>query len=235
MSNNKNVWLVSTDRPSRLSLLKSGKLNFGAEIISSSNSIPQNIYITNDEEIEEGDWVITPNKNIMLVKVKYSTESSFMIGNMKHQNSPYYIEFCRKIILTTDQDLVKYGVQTIDDEFLEWFAKNPSCVRVEVEKEMYVPQINGKISDGKITHELSLDPSQNTLPYYKIIIPKEEPNEEAIKEALKRLRRTPMTFVPDKIMYSEEEAFDLLLRAKVETDTMYYEEMKEWFEQVKKK
>jgi hypothetical protein len=39
-------------------------------------------------------------------------------------------EVC-KIILTTDQDLIKDGVQAIDDEFLEWFVKNPSCEEVE--------------------------------------------------------------------------------------------------------
>lgn len=32
----------------------------------------------------------------------------------------------KKIILTTDQDLIKDDVQTIDDDFLEWFVKNPS-------------------------------------------------------------------------------------------------------------
>lgn len=218
----KNIHLLPTDRPSRLSLLKSGKLNFGAEIISSSNSIPQHIYITSDEEIKEGEYGLSKLNEVVRFGKKFNTL------------------LYKKIILTTDQDLINDGVQTIDDEFLEWFVNNANesgvpFDRCEVKKEMYVPQINGKISDGKITHELSLDPSQNTLPYYKIIIPKEEPNEEAIKEALKRLRRTPMTFVPDKIMYSEEEAFDLLLRAKVETATMYYEEMKEWFEQVKKK
>ena len=39
---------------------------------------------------------------------------------------------CKKIILTTDPDLIKDGVQAIDDEFLEWFVKNPSCESVEV-------------------------------------------------------------------------------------------------------
>jgi hypothetical protein len=68
-----------------------------------------------------------------------------------------------------------------------------------------------------------------------VAMTKEEPNEEAIKEAFERFKRTPMIFVPDEIVYSEQEAFDLLLRAKVETATMYYEEMKEWFEKVKKK
>ena len=36
-------------------------------------------------------------------------------------------------------------------------------------------------------------------------------------------------------MYSEEEVYDLLLKAKIETSIKYYEDMKEWFEQVKKK
>jgi hypothetical protein len=33
----------------------------------------------------------------------------------------------KKIILTTDQDLIENGVQAIEDEFLEWFVKNPTC------------------------------------------------------------------------------------------------------------
>jgi len=37
-----------------------------------------------------------------------------------------------EIILTTDQDLIKDGVQAISDEFLEWFVNNPSCEEVEV-------------------------------------------------------------------------------------------------------
>ena len=263
----KNIHMLPTTQDSWL-CLKDGELvnaNDGGCMLGYDPPrwLTQHIYITSNEEIKEGDWVYTPNKTIMLVTVKYSTESSFIIGN-NNEKSSYYIEFCKKIILTTDIDLINDGVQAIDNEFLEWFVNNANesgvpFDRCEVKKEMYTPQINGKISDGKITHELSLDPSQNTIPYYKIIIPKEEPkdvvlgyktsldaqmldkvgleepNEEAIKEALERVRRTPMTFVPDKIMYSEEETFDLLLRAKVETVAMYYEEMKEWFEQVKKK
>jgi len=38
----------------------------------------------------------------------------------------------KKIILTTDQDLIDNGVQDIDTEFLEWFVKNPSCEEVTV-------------------------------------------------------------------------------------------------------
>jgi len=57
----------------------------------------------------------------------------------------------KKIILTTDQDLIKDGVQSIDDEFLEWFVNNPSCDRI----------------DFVLINDIE--------PWYKIIIPKKEP------------------------------------------------------------
>lgn len=35
-------------------------------------------------------------------------------------------------------------------------------------------------------------------------------------------------------MYSEEEVLELLLKSKIETSNLYYEDMKNWFEQNKK-
>jgi hypothetical protein len=150
----KNIHIIPTDKPSRL--ISSGK-EFNLLHKSTIDKRCKNIYITSDEEIKEGDWVVTPNKTIMLVTTKYTTESSFMIGNSKHKGSPYYIEFCKKIILTTDQDLINDGVQAIDDEFLEWFVKNPSCKWVEVKP---ILSNNGRAFYG-----------------YKIIIPQEEPKQ----------------------------------------------------------
>lgn len=64
----KNIHLIPTDKPSRLVYLtKKGKEVFNdlrlfekpmPNILDSEN---QNIYIINDEEIKEGDWVITNN------------------------------------------------------------------------------------------------------------------------------------------------------------------------------
>jgi hypothetical protein len=53
--------------------------------------------------------------------------------------------------MTTDRDLIRDCVQAIDDEFLEWFIKNPSCEGVEV---------------------------QDCVNYYKILIPQEKPKQE---------------------------------------------------------
>jgi hypothetical protein len=58
-----------------------------------------------------------------------------------------------KIILTTDQDLIKDNIQSIDDEFLEWFVKNPRCEYVVLG---FMSNITSK---GSVRH-------------YKIIIPK---------------------------------------------------------------
>jgi len=120
----KNIHILPTDKPSRLYLTKEG-FYFLLPDIKGNDVKFQNICITNSEEIKEGDWV----KNITIV-----LEKPFKLnadGILYTQLAP--CEF-RKIILITDQDLIKDGVQTIDDEFLEWFVKNPSCEEVEVEK-----------------------------------------------------------------------------------------------------
>jgi hypothetical protein len=94
-----------------------------------------------------------------------------MIGNSKHKGSPYYIEFCRKIILTTDQDLIKDGVQAIDYEFLDWFVKNP-CERVELEK----------FEDGDCVIA-----GKEYINYsYEIIIPQEEPKQDSFTESINK-------------------------------------------------
>ena len=168
----KNIHILPTDKPSRVYKDDFGKLFYSINIDQEQNHFkPQHIYITSDEEIKEGDWTLMFDDlgNLFLCD---KPQQYLGIEKGHHLNKGL-----RKIILTTDQDLIKDGVQAIDDDFLEWFVKNPSCERVEIRKEMYMPQSNGKISDGKITHEISLNPLDNTLPYYKIIIPKEEPKQ----------------------------------------------------------
>lgn len=132
----KNIHVLPTDKPSRLSILNSGKLNFGAEIMSSSNSKPQHIYITSDEEIKEGDYSLYlpfgVGKNIVIDgELCFHIEAKDGKGSFT-QRTYQTLDRNKKIILTTDQDLVKDGVQAIDDEFLEWFVNNPSCEKVEV-------------------------------------------------------------------------------------------------------
>ena len=152
----KNVHLIPTDKPSRLCLSNNSILTIIEEANYTFSHIQSvHIYITSDEEIKVGDWVI---KVSTLYKGGGSVEKYSFIDKLFED-----ITF-KKIILTTDQDLIKDGIQAIDDEFLEWFVKNPSCEEVEIKK-----VFDEDWSEISGAFEIS---------YYKIIIPKEEPKQD---------------------------------------------------------
>ena len=161
----KNIHLIPTPNPSRLlKTIPKGNLLLAKENIVGSHWENQNIYITSDEEIKEGDWYLGFETN-------YSTEPKerWVLYNCVSKPNGDYSE---KIILTTDQDLIKDGVQPIDDDFLEWFIKNPSCEEVELDS------ICKCISCGSSVKS-SCDYAYKCNPqiFYKIIIPKEEPKQ----------------------------------------------------------
>ena len=145
----KNLHVLPTDKPSRLMIDTIENKLYLQPILHEKtiNILPQNIYITNDEEIKRGDWFLD------------------IISNTPHQakQATGLFNTRKKIILTTDQDLIKDGVQGIDDEFLEWFVKNPSCEEIKVESYSYMDK---NISESEIFTD------------YKIIIPQEEPKQE---------------------------------------------------------
>ena len=79
-----------------------------------------------DEEIEK-DYVIA--YGVVIKVMMFNKETLYFVNGTKAKR-----EECKKIILTTDKELIKDGVQAIDDDFLEWFVKNPSCEEVETVK-----------------------------------------------------------------------------------------------------
>jgi len=156
----KNIHVLPTDKPSRVFITKDEGLGFDNQMLENTELDCQNqhIYITSDEEIV---------LNCYHFNSKYGDEPQKTnqrdIDSRKYwEEEDYYIS---KIILTTDQDLIADGVQAIDDEFLEWFVKNPSCEFVDVEVDEYR---DTSISDT----EVFID--------YKIIIPKEESKQECM-------------------------------------------------------
>ena len=115
----KNIHLLPTDKPSRLlKTIPKGNLILSKLITSGSHWENQNIYIISDENTKVGEWALNMDIKILV----------------KSPHAMYNNDYFKKIILTTDQDLINDGVQSIDDEFLEWFVKNPSCEKVEVQK-----------------------------------------------------------------------------------------------------
>ena len=148
----KNVHLLPTDKPSRLYLFEE-RLILGdlvTVVFKKSGAVNQYIYITDDSEIKMGDWV-------------YSVRG--FVGKFGFFENSYQNE-CKKIILTTDQDLIKDGVQAIDDDFLKWFVKNPSCEQVEVDYGFFTP------SGRKVDPMGILQNHSKCVWKYKIIIPK---------------------------------------------------------------
>ncbi len=231
----KNIHVLPTDKPSNLflwwDLLKTTScLIFDCSWKESykkvNNYINQNIYITNDEEIEKDEWCIDNSNEVFKFQ--------------KFMNYNHY----KKIILTTDQDLIKDGVQAIDDTFLEWFIKNPSCE--------YVDLIGLRKEKG---YEFL---------GYEIIIPKEEPkqhveiindNIEEFDKAVELFKQETLEEVAERKFPSKMEMYDVFKEgAKWQQERSYSEEevldllqdfandlsdnvinIKFWFEQFKKK
>ena len=134
-----------------------------------------NLYITSDEKIKQGDYGLSKLNEII----------NFHNG--------YDYRYYKKIILTTDQDLIKDGVQKIDDEFLEWFVSKAN----DSGKPIDIVEVEGHIYKGQDETE------------YKIIIPQEEPKQETLTytESAKKEERifnSTMMFKQETL----EEAFE---------------------------
>ena len=154
----KNIHVLPTDKPSRLVLDANNTLVLAwNKSIEENAKYKKNIYITNDEEIKEGEYGLSKLNEI----IKF--------------HSGYDYRYYAKIILTTDPSLAP-DVQAIDDEFLEWFVKNPSCEQVEVERVVVYDDNN--YGSGEIFHS-------NRKFEYKIIIPKEEPKVQLTQSEFK--------------------------------------------------
>jgi hypothetical protein len=148
----KNIQLIPTKDKGRITK-HNKELHIEKIAIYNEPSIKMevfNMYITSDEEVKEGDWYCSP----------YGIIS-------KHNGTEMLPDYWRKIILTTDQDLIKDGIQPINDEFLEWFVKNPSCEEVEIGEGV-------RYEDEWIDNEDGGEIFQHQYCSYKIIIPKEE-------------------------------------------------------------
>lgn len=141
----KNVHVLPTDKPSRLHFDDKLFLSTSPQISKNINSIVEgrNIYITSEEEIKVGDWVITPTNDIIQWAKVFQPDG-------------------KKIILTTDQVLISNGVQPIDDEFLDWFVMNPSHQDVMIGKESIVSGHNGGVQIEYVYYKIIIPKEEQT-------------------------------------------------------------------------
>jgi hypothetical protein len=216
----KNMYLIPTDKPSRLIHNDANQLCY-----QSNKSFKNdrkwmyrkkfNIYITSDEEIKEGDYGV-----IGEVIMTYS--QMYKMWNATQG---------KKIILTTDQDLIKDGVQAIDDEFLEWFVKNPSCEEVDLDTfslgnkilfNVVFPKEEPKQIKCYCGHTITCDCG-----------PLEEPKQETLEEAAEMyadkqsdasMRKDPLEYSKSGEELWDEAKTDFIAGAKWQQERMYSEE-----------
>ena len=146
----KNIHVLPTEKPSNLVLIKNTLFLTTTKDFDSTVVKFQNIYITSSEKIKEGDYVLSGTNT--MIKCMYP-------NNVVDRD-------VKKIILTTDPQLIADGVQAIDDEFLEWFVKNPTCE--EIETKLVEFEVDMELGESCIEYGS----------YYKIIFPREQPYQE---------------------------------------------------------
>ena len=215
----KNVHLLPVEKPSRLIFDKEDNIYLSLQdepVFMEHQDLceNQNIYITNDAEIEFDDYYLGEDNNLYCLVTKVNSNG-------------------KKIILTTDHELIEEGIQAIDDEFLEWFVKNPSCESVEVDKNWNYP----------------LDKRWE----YKIIIPKEtlstklhigEVVDESYPEAFRKqqtLEEVYEAFKKTDVYINEIKQKQERMYSEIDLEVAFFEGREnsltfiEWFEQFKKK
>jgi hypothetical protein len=122
----------------------------------------QYLYVTSKEPYKTGDWV----KNVTI-----DAEPPFKLD--AHGIRYTLLAPCKfeKVVLTTDNYLIEDGIQSVEEEFLDWFCKNPSCEEVGVYFDLQQLDQTNPVLKG----------TTSLFSTYKIIIPKEENKQELPK------------------------------------------------------
>ena len=122
----KNVHIIKTNKPTRLHYYSFEGLALSKESLNWKEG--RHIYITSDEEIKEGDYCYDEERDLVF---QFNSPTGLKLYIESEQ------KIIKKIILTTDQDLIKDGVQSFSEDLYNFFINNPYVQNVEVK---YLPQ-----------------------------------------------------------------------------------------------
>jgi hypothetical protein len=157
----KNIFLLSTDKPSRLQLQMNGNFHIeNGETIALKSF--QNIYITTDSKFVRDEYI---TDGIEVIKATPKLVNAQGLVDRRDW---------KKILMTTDPELIKDGVHPIGEEFLKWFVENPTCTKVEVVYGLFNPM-------GRQVDPNDLGQNHSKCVWkYKIITTKEEQKQHLI-------------------------------------------------------
>lgn len=193
----RNIHILPTEKPSRL-------YEFGREyhlkIKPQENFRSHNIYITSDKTINQGDWHI----NLLTNEIEKASKNLSLNFKDTTDFGEGIREQYKKIVLTTDEDLINDGIQEIPEEFLHWYVDNPSCEEVEVNSDKIHVGWEPDYTFENIGIEGSKESYQT---FYRIIIPNDQPDKDDFSSKLKEyFKNTPK----DKVLehWSESQEFD---------------------------
>ena len=156
----KNIFLIPTENSSRLSI-KDGVLILHRQQWRKGT---QNIHITSDSKFVRDEYI---TDGIEVIK---STPKLVDAQGLVDRRD------WKKILMTTDPELIKDGVHPIGEDFLQWFVENPTCIKVEVVYGLFNPM-------GRQVDPNDLGQNHSKCVWkYKIITTKEEPKKVLTEE-----------------------------------------------------
>lgn len=85
--------------------------------------IPQHLYILSSDNMKHGDWFIYTGEKLTYLRFCNKIHEPWLYDN-NHCN-PDYRKASQKIIASTNTELIKEGIASIDDEFIKSYCDNP--------------------------------------------------------------------------------------------------------------
>ena len=143
----KNIFLIHSDTPVRY---------------YENHYVNQNVYITTDSKFVRDEYI---TDGIEVIKATPKLVDAQGLVDRRDW---------KKIIITTDPELIKDGFHPIGEEFLKWFVENPTCIKVEVVYGLFNPM-------GRQVDPNDLGQNHSKCVWkYKIITTKEEQKQHLI-------------------------------------------------------
>jgi len=204
----KNIHLLPTDKPSKFFITNEDEYGYREHYVPDTMQTIKcmNMHIISEEEIKVGDWFIHPDSSCFNKECKEVSIGGYEILQVikVDENFIYHSAMMaihknkniKKIILTTDQDLIKDGVRAIDDEFLEWFVKNPTCEHIPIITTIVNNESDYKTNIGfeswrkeELSKRVKINFESINKERYEIIPP------EKVEESRERIRLNMKTFL----------------------------------------